>query len=314
MQSSLETSGISVVVALYNEEECIDELADRLTRTLAGLRRPYQVLFVDDGSTDASWRRVQAIVERLPGTAGLKLSRNFGHHYAISAGLDHVRGAWVVLMDADLQDSPEEIPRLLAKAEQGYDVVVAARLGKRHSLIKRALSYGFSRLMTYLTGAPYSEQVGIFRIMSRRYVDQLCKLRETSRYIVALANWVGFRQTMVPVQHAARFAGQTKYPIWRQIRLASHAALSSSDKPLKICVMIGLLFALSGFIFAAQIIVRALLGSIAVLGYASTISAILLVGGVGIATTGLVGLYVGRIYEEVKRRPLYVVEEVIGAK
>lgn len=300
---------LSVVVPVFNEEMCLNELYQRLTRVLDGMKLVYEIVLVDDGSIDASWNLIRQLSGADAHVTAVRLSRNFGHHIAISAGLDHSRGRWVVTMDADLQDLPEEIPNLYAKAMGGCDVVLARRKGRQHGVVKRKLGTLFAKVMSRLSEMEYDPEVGVFRIMSRRVVDEVCGLRETSRFFSGLVYWVGFTQGSVDVEHGMRYAGETKYPLYKQLSLAFDGIISFTEKPLKLAVYLGVMFALSGVGYALLVIVQALAGEIEVLGYASLLSAILIVGGVTIITVGVVGLYVGRIFRQVKSRPLYIVSE-----
>lgn len=304
---------LSAVVPVYNEQLCIDELYDRLSAVLAKVADDCEIVFIDDGSVDSTWKLISELAKRDGKVVSIRFSRNFGHHYAITAGLDHCSGDWVVIMDADLQDAPEEIPRLYEKAlSSSADIVLAKRKSKKHGKIKQFLSVAFYAFLSKISDIRFDPEVGVFRLVSRRAVREMCKLRENSRFFPGVSQWVGFKTEYVDVEHRARFAGETKYPLSRQISLAANATLSFTDKPLKIAVYIGLLFSLLGAVHGASIIIRALMGQIAVMGYASLMSAILFVGGVTISTVGLTGLYVGRIFREVKNRPLYVIETLVS--
>jgi dolichol-phosphate mannosyltransferase len=295
---------VSVVAPVYNERACLGELVHRLDAVLRN--RTYEIVLVDDGSRDGSWDEIVRLGGLYPAVKGLRFSRNFGHHVAITAGLDWACGEWVVVMDSDLQDLPESIPLLLDKTNEGFDMVVARRQGKRHGAFKRATSRLFARTMTWLADFEFDESVGVFRVMHRRVVTSVRAMRETPRVFTAMTDWVGFRRGSVDVPHGARFAGETKYPLRKQLVLALRAALGFSEKPLQIAVYSGLVIAAAGLGYAGYIVLRALSGGIAVSGYASLMSAVLTIGGLGIATTGLVGLYVGSIFTHVKGRPLYI--------
>lgn len=304
------TTQVSVVAPVYNERECLEELVRRIDAALVGT--PHEILLVDDGSRDGSWDEIMRLRQLYPSVCGLRFSRNFGHHVAITAGLDWTRGEWVVVMDSDLQDLPESIPTLLSKAREGFDLVMARRQHKRHGPLKQGLSRSFARAMTWLAGYEFDPRVGVFRVMHRDVVVAVRAMRETPRFFTAITEWVGFRQGWVDVMHGARFAGETKYPLHKQIALAMRGAIGFSDKPLKMAALSGLGLAALGLLYAAYIVVRALLGQISVSGYASLMSAVLVVGGLAIFTTGLVGLYVGSVFSQVKRRPLYVLAAAKG--
>jgi dolichol-phosphate mannosyltransferase len=300
---------LSVVSPVFNENECLEALYGRLTSALTSITHSYEIILVDDGSSDSSWKMIQALATRDPHVRGVRFSRNFGHHLSITAGLDYCDGDWVVVMDSDLQDPPEAIPELYRKAQEGYDVVLARRQGRQHSWPKRILSGVFHAIFGYLTDTEYDSQVGVFRIMSRRVVEVLRQMREADRFFPGMADWVGFSRSFIAVKHGARYAGQTKYPLRKQIPLALNSILSFSEKPLKFVMYMGLLTAILSFLCGVYIVVRGLIKGYPVLGWASQTSAIFLMGGVTVFTIGIVGIYIGRIFRQVQGRPLYVVAE-----
>ena len=300
---------ISIVSPVFDEEVCVCELYRQLSSVLPQIADDYEIVLVDDGSRDSSWSRIADIASRDQHVKGIRFSRNFGHHYAISAGLDHCNGDWVVIMDSDLQDPPEAIPELLKKALEGYDIVVALRANRKFSAFKNLTSKLFYKLFRYLTDTDYDGAAGVFRIMSRRSVAALRRFTEVDRFFPALAFWIGFPQGSITVTHGKRYAGTTKYPFAKQLALAVNASLSFSDKPIVLVVYCGLLVAGFSALFTLYIVLRAIFGSFATLGYASLMSAIFFTGGVVMTTLGLVGLYVGRIFRQVKGRPLYIVSD-----
>lgn len=304
---------ISVVLPIFNEEDCIDELFSRLTGVLSTLVSSFELIFVDDGSSDRSWEKIEHLLENKYVKA-IKFSRNFGHHAAITAGLDHAEGDWVVVMDSDLQDLPEEIPRLYEKALAGNDLVYAKRKNKTFGFVKRSLSSLFYKALSRLSDINFEPEVGVFRLISKRAVTELVKLRETVRFFPGLVQWIGFNIDYVDVKHGERFAGETKYPLSKQLALALDATLAYTDKPLKVAIYLGGLFSVLGFSYGLVIIIKAIMGQIEVLGYASLMSAILFLGGVTVSTIGITGIYVGRIFREVKGRPIYVIEELKSYK
>lgn len=304
---------ISVVSPVFNESPCLEELYRRLTLTLTALCDSYEILLVDDGSTDDSWLRIADLSRRDPHVRGLRFSRNFGHHLSISAGLDHASGEWIVVMDSDLQDLPESIPDLLAKALEGFDVVLACRKLRRDSLFKRMAAHAFYKTYAFLTDSQYDGQAGVFRIMSRRVAGVLRGMRERNRFFPGMVDWVGFPRSRIFVEHATRYAGETKYPLSKQIALAINTILSFSDKPLIYVMYFGLTLAGLALLYGLAIVILAIFGDIVVLGYASLASAIFFVGGFTIFTIGLVGIYVGRIFRQVQGRPLYVIGERAGS-
>lgn len=304
---------LAIVAPAFNEAECLPELHRRLAAALTGDLADFQLVLVDDGSRDATWTTIENLARRDSRVCGLRFSRNFGHHVAITAGLDHVDADWIVTMDADLQDAPEAIPLLYAEAQKGFDVVVALRRRRRHGVLKTLLARSFWRVFRRMSGIDFQPGEGIFRMMSRRVVGNLRRLSEQARFYPALVRWVGFRQTAIETEHGERFAGTTKYPLRRQLRLAATAALSFSEKPLQYMVAFGALVCAGALAYGTTMIVRALFGSVSVEGWASLIVAIFFMGGVVVASLGVVGLYVGQIFAQVKNRPLYVLAETAGA-
>ncbi|MBX0292125.1 glycosyltransferase family 2 protein [Hymenobacter sp. HSC-4F20] len=299
---------LSVVSPVYQAEQVLDELIGRLEVTLAALPGSYEIILVDDGSTDASWASICRHAARAPQIRGLRLSRNFGQHHAITAGLDQCQGEWVVVLDCDLQDQPEEITRLWAKAQEGYDAVCARRGSRTDSAFTVWRARAFYAVLSYLTGQAQEPEVGNFGIYHRRLIATVRQLRESTRYFPTMVQWSGFRQTTLPVQHG-RSGRPTSYSLGRRLQLALDIMLSYSDKPLRLAVYFGLLLAGVAFGLGMIMLIRALRGQIIVLGYASLIVSLCFFSGVLITVLGVVGLYVGKTFEGVRARPLYVVAE-----
>lgn len=301
---------ISVVIPLYNEEAIVPELVRRVDAAMRSSGEPYEIVLVNDGSRDNTAQAARALFSTYPALVLVELSRNFGHQIAATAGLDRTRGEAVVLMDGDLQDPPEVIPELLARWREGYDVVYAVRRTRRgESRFKLWTAALFYRLTTRLTNVSIPVDVGDFRLMSRRVVDALSGMRERHRFIRGLVSWVGFRQTGVPYDRDVRFAGTTKYPLSRMLRFALDGITAFSEVPLRLATYLGFLIAAFAFCYGAVVLVLNALGY-NLPGYTSTMLAILLLGGVQLVTIGILGEYVGRIYDEIKERPLYLVARV----
>lgn len=302
---------VSIVSPVYRAEKLLDLLVGRLTSVLSSLSVSYEIILVEDCSPDASWEAIARLCTQTPHVVGLRLSRNFGQHYAISAGLNASRGEWVVVMDCDLQDQPEEIPHLLAKAQQGYDIVLARRSVRQDNLLKKATSRLFYRSLNYLTGSKLDPAVANFGIYHRKVVSAINAMPESIRYFPTMVRWVGFKSTSIDVVHAARPEGPSSYNWSKLFNLACDIILAYSDKPLKLAVKTGVLISATGFGFAGYTIVQALRGEITVLGYSSLIVSVWVLSGLIILINGVVGLYVGKIFEGVKRRPSYIISETL---
>jgi glycosyltransferase involved in cell wall biosynthesis len=304
----------SFVVPIYNEQETLPELGRRLAAVMDGLDGDAETILVDDGSTDASPSLLLELHERDDRFKLVRFSRNFGHQVAITAGLDFTSGDAVVIMDGDLQDPPELVPELIARWREGYEVVYAVRADRRESesLPKRLATRLTYRVLRRLTRGDLPVDAGDFRLVDRRVVDEFRRLREHNRYVRGLFAWVGFRQVGVPYRRDPRYAGRSKYSWGRLGKLASDGVIGFSNVPLRLALGFGFLFSGLSFLYGLSAIVKRLLGIGYVPGWASTVALPAFIGGVQLIIIGVVGLYVGRIYEEVKQRPLYVVRDLRG--
>ncbi len=303
----------SIVIPVYNEAEVLPTLYHRLTQVMEGLGEPYEVIFVNDGSTDTSPLLLRELRTKDERVKFVSFSRNFGHQIAITAGLDHSSGQAVVVMDADLQDPPEVIPRLIEKWREGFDVVFAVRERRKgESLFKRMTATLFYRLLRQLTTTEIPVDTGDFRLMSRRAVEALKAIRERNRFVRGLVGWIGFRQTAVTFVRDPRHAGETKYPLRRMVRFALDGITSFSFVPLQLATYLGFAVSFISFIYIVYAVGLKLLTNRLVPGWASIVIAVLFIGGVQLITLGIIGEYIGRIYEEVKQRPLYIVDEAAG--
>lgn len=303
---------LTVVSPVYRAVESVPKLVQELRRVLGDAGINYEIILVEDGSPDESWSEIRKACAAYPEVVGVKLSRNFGQHYAISAGLSRARGKRVVVMDCDLQDKPSEIPELLAKAGEGYDVVLARRALRRDGWLKRISSKMFYGVLGWLTGVKQDPAIANFGVYSDKVIAAINSMPESIRYFPTMVRWVGFRATTVDVEHAGREAGETSYSLRKLLNLALDICLAYSDKPLRIVVGTGFIVSLIGFVFAAYTVVLAFEGKIAVLGYASLIVSLWILAGLIIFIVGVVGLYVGKAFEGVKRRPAFVVAEEIN--
>ena len=304
---------ISVVIPIYNEEGNLAELYRRLKDVLNDeLHVTYEIIFVDDGSVDNSWHIIEDLHKQNSSVKGIKFSRNFGHHIAVTAGLDCCKGDCVVLMDGDLQDPPEEILKLYEKFQEGYDIVYAIREIRKDSVFKKIASKFFNMFFKLLANVEIPADSGIFRIMNRQSVDALKNCREKSRLITALMSWTGFSHFGVRTERNARYAGRTKYGLFKSIRLAIDGITSFSYFPLRVSTYIGFVVALINFLVGLYMLIKKVFFGIPILGYASIIVSILFIGGVQLLIIGLLGEYVGRIYTEVQNRPIYILNKKIG--
>jgi dolichol-phosphate mannosyltransferase len=303
---------ISVVIPVFNAERTLGELYDRLVAALSTISDDFQIVLVEDGGTDRSWDGIVALASRDTRVKGVRFSRNFGQHHGLTAGIDVCDGDWVVLMDCDLQDAPEEIPRLYAKGQEGYDVVLARRAVRQDPLMKKAFSWLFYRLFGYLTSTKWDDRVGVFRLMSRPVAEQLRAMREQLRFIAGLVDWMGFPTTSLDVHHSARSEGTTHYTPRRLLRLAIGAIIAHSDKPLRLAVQLGFLISTLAFVFGAGIIGRFFLYGNPITGWSSLIVAVFFMGGIIVCMLGILGVYLGKVFDEVKQRPLYVVRSRVN--
>lgn len=302
---------ISVVVPVYGAVESLQELVERVQSALKKITNDFEILLVDDCGPGESWGTIKELRMENDRIVGIRLSRNFGQHYAITAGLDSASGEWVVIMDCDLQDVPEEIPNIYHKALEGYDVVLASRSERQDSFFKRASSNAFYKVLSYLTGVEYDSTVANYGIYHKKVINAIVSMRESVRYLPAMVKWVGFKCTSIQVKHAPRGVGKSSYNFQRLLRLALDIILAYSDKPIRLTVKLGVIISFSSLIFAVITIVRYFLGEISVVGYASLIVSVWFLAGIIIAILGVIGLYLGKTFEGVKKRPIYIVDEII---
>ena len=305
---------LSVVVPCFNEEEVISETFKRLnsfSQELSGLN--VEIIFIDDGSKDKTRELLKKHAAEDDRIKVICFARNFGHQIAVTAGIDAAIGDAVVLIDADLQDPPEVIHQMIEKWKDGYDVVYGTRTERPgESAFKLATARGFYRLLNKLSDVPIPLDTGDFRLMSRAVVDTLRAMPERDRFVRGMVSWVGFKQTSLPYKRAERFAGQSKYPLRKMIRFATDGILSFSTKPLQMSVGVGMISALIALMGIAYALFLRVFTSTWVEGWTALMIAVLFIGGVQLICIGILGEYIGRIYNEIKNRPLYVVNEYVG--
>jgi dolichol-phosphate mannosyltransferase len=303
---------LSIISPVYGCVGCLEQLRERCVAALYGSGETLEFIFVDDASPDGAWARIRDMSERNPDVRGIRFVRNFGQHYAIAAGVESARGKRIVVMDCDLQDAPEEIPRLLAHADEGFDVVFAGREGRQDTLFKRFCSFLFYKALGYLTGTPQDHRTANFGVYSRKVVDTINAMPESDRCFPLMVKWAGFRSSVLSVQHVERGTGRSGYSISKLVRLALNIVLSYSDKPLRLVVKAGLLFSVAAFGIVGVSIYRYYAGDIAVAGFTSIIASVWLLGGIIIVCIGIIGLYLGRLFNAVKNRPYYIADERVG--
>lgn len=312
--SAGEAALITVVVPVYNESAVISAFYERASTTLSALEGlEHELVFVDDGSSDDSYDQLTELARADPHVRVIKFSRNFGHQVAITAGVDRAAGDCVVVIDADLQDPPEVIGDMVQKWREGYDVVYGER-GQRdgEGYLKLLTASVFYRALGRVAGINIPPDVGDFRLMSRRAVNELRRLREKDRFVRGLVSWIGFRQTGVTYRRDARYAGETKYPYRKMIKFALDGLTSFSTVPLKVATWLGYLASFLAFAYLASVFVQKWVLGNTVQGWATTMVAMLFLGGVQLICLGIIGEYVGRIFNETKLRPMYIIEEVVG--
>ncbi len=303
---------LTVVVAAFNEAEALPALHPRIAAVLDGLLGEGvegHVLYVDDGSRDRTWAVLDDIAAADPRVSLLRLSRNFGKEAALTAGLDQVLEGAAIILDADGQDPPELIPQFVAKWREGYDDIHGTRTARNgEGWFKRATAHGFYRVMQRLSKTPIPTDTGDFRLLSPRSLAALRELRERHRFMKGLFGWVGFRQVAIPYHREARVAGRSKFNAWRLWNFALEGVTSFSTAPLRVATYLGVLTAVLAFVYASWIVIKAMFWGDPVAGWPTMMTVILLLGGVQLMALGVIGEYLGRLYEESKQRPLYLVD------
>ncbi|MBN1436324.1 MAG: glycosyltransferase family 2 protein [Sedimentisphaerales bacterium] len=306
---------ISLVIPVYCEEQVVDETYRRLKEVLNSIADvEHELIFVDDGSTDSTLEKLKALSQQDSKVKIISFSRNFGHQIAITAGMDHARGDAVIVIDADLQDPPEVISQMLDLWRQGYQVVHGKRARRKgESLFKLATASVFYRLLARLTDIKIPLDSGDFKLMDRKVIDVLKRLREKHRFVRGLVAWTGFKQVELPYERDKRFAGQTKYPLRKMLKFALDGITAFSIKPLKVALNLGFFSVFVGLLLTVYVVVQRLVHpDTTVPGWASLLIVMIFFGGIQLITLGVVGEYIGRIYDESRDRPLYIVGEEIN--
>jgi dolichol-phosphate mannosyltransferase len=300
---------ISVVIPVYRAEFVLDELVNRIETSLNKITKDFEVILVEDCGTDNSWSKIEELALKKTFIKGIKLSRNFGQHYAISAGIDYCTGDWVVVMDCDLQDQPEEIYKMIQEAQKGYDIVYGRRYQRKDTFVKKFFSKLFHKTLSYLTGLDFDPAVANFGLYSKKVISNLKNIQDKIRFFPTMVKWVGFKASSVNIEHASRAEGKSTYSFKKLSKLALDIILANSDKPMRLTVRLGFYVASFAILFGIYIFMRAVFFGFAVTGYASIIFSIWFLSGLILATLGIVGLYIGKIFEGVKNRPVYIIEK-----
>ncbi|MDD5401328.1 MAG: glycosyltransferase [Sulfurimonas sp.] len=303
---------ISVISPIYGCRESIQELYEKVTFTLQKICSSYEIIFVNDNCPQNSWEVVSQIAKNDKNVKAIKLSRNFGQHYAITAGIDHCSGNYVVVMDCDLQDKPQEIEKLYKKALEGYDIVHGRRAQRQDSFFKSFSSKLFYKTLEYFTDTEHDYTIGNFGVYSKKVIEAIKGLKEKSRDFLLLVKIVGFKKTEIDVEHDARAYGESSYTLSKMINLAIDSIISHSNKPLKLIIQLGLLVSVLSFFVAVGLTVAHYTYGFSVEGWTSLMVSMFFLFGILFGIIGTIGLYIGKIFDQVKNRPLYIVDEIIN--
>lgn len=302
---------ISIVSPVYRAEKFLVELTLEIEKVTSKLALDYEIILVDDRSPDDSWAIMKDLSTQNPKIKSIRLSRNFGQHPAIMAGLSHAKGEWIVVMDCDLQDQPKEIEKLYKKALAGFDVVLARRTKRQDSYLKKLGSRIFSKVYGFFTDTKYDNEIANFGIYNRKVIQSILQVSDYIKFFPLFVNFVGFNTTSIPVEHASRESGGSSYSIPKLISLAFNSIISFSNKPLKIFVKFGVVISFLSVLIGTYYLYEAYTNRIEVIGYTSIIVSIWFLSGVIITTVGITGIYVGKIFDQTKNRPVFIIDEVV---
>jgi len=305
----LEQIEVSVVIPVYQSEDSIQILCHRLNESFSTININYEIILVNDGSSDDSWPIIELLAKQKNQIRGINLSRNFGQHYAIAAGLEYVRGAWVVVMDCDLQDTPEEIPKLYKKAIEGWDIVIGLRVSRQDSYFKKISSSLFYRIFSHLTNTKIDNRIGNFGIYSKKVIESIKKLNEQNRSFGLFVQWVGYKKTYIEVKHELRTFGKSSYTFRKLLSLATDSIVAHSNLLLINTIKVGILFAVLSFLIAFWLVIRFFIWNIPINGWTSVMVSLYLTTGLIIGSIGITGLYIRKIFDQVKNRPLYIISD-----
>ena len=303
---------ISVVSPEYGGAKIVSELVRRVKESVSKITEDFEIILVNDASPDNTWEEIEKECAKDKRVKGLDLSRNFGQHYAITAGLNYAKGEWVVVMDCDLQDIPEAIPELYKKAQEGWDIVQARRKNRKDRFLKRFYSKMFQNFVIWLTGKKYDQSIGNFGIFNKKVIAECNKMDEVARSFGSLINYVGFRKIVLDVEHSVRAEGKSSYTFRKSMNFAVDMIISCSNRPLRMAVGLGFLMSIVSFVLAIYNLLAKLFGIIQLGGYTTTVFSIWFVGGIVLMVMGVLGLYIGKIYDQVRKRQLYIVANSIN--
>ena len=303
---------LSIVSPVYHGEKMVEQLVERISKSVSTITPDYEIILVNDASPDNSWLKIKELCTNNNRVKGINLSRNFGQHYAISAGLSLCSGEWIVVMDCDLQDRPEEIPHLYNKAQEGFDIVYARRVVRHDGFFKRISSKIFHSVFDWLSGIKTDSSISNFGVYNKIVIDEYNKMGEVARSFDSLIKYLGFNTATVDVKHDSRGEGKSSYTLKKLLSLSFDVMISNTNKPLKMAIGFGFFMAFISFCLAVYNIVAKYVGNIGVEGYTTTVFSIWFVGGILLMMLGILGLYVGKIFDQVKQRPIFVIRDKIN--
>jgi dolichol-phosphate mannosyltransferase len=305
------TPHISIISPVYKAETILHKLVEEINAAMAVLGKSYEIILVDDRSPDGGWQVMKKLSKKYPQVKSIRLSRNFGQHPAIMAGLSQAQGEWIVVMDCDLQDQPKEIIKLYNKAQEGFETVLARRANRKDSFFKRLSSKIFSKIYSFFTDIHYDNEIANFGIYHSKVIAAILQINDNIKFFPLFVKLAGFNTTAITVDHAERHSGSTSYSFSKLVSLAFNTIISFSNKPLKLFVKFGLTISALAFLVGVYYICQALTHKVEVLGYSSIIVSIWFLSGVIITTIGVCGIYIGKIFDQAKGRPVYIIDEVV---
>lgn len=303
---------LSIVSPVYRAEKMVHMLVERIVKSVTTITEDFEIILVNDASPDASWSVIEHECAQDKRVKGINLSRNFGQHYAITAGLHYAKGEWVVVMDCDLQDRPEEIPALYQKALEGYDIVYARRVDRQDKGLKKLSSSMFHKTFDWLSGSKTDKTIANFGIYKQCVIAEYNRMPELARSFPSLISYLGFKYTAIDVQHAEREEGKSSYSLYKLLKLSFDVIMANSNKPLRMAVGLGFTMSMLSFLLALYNVIARLIGFISFPGYTTTVFSIWFVGGLMLFVMGILGLYIGKIFDQVKGRQLFVVKDKVN--